>query len=455
MPNSDLHIYMDALTEKFGPCFTLWMPWPTVVLTSYDLIYECLVNRSNDFSDIPQFDLQFGLLTPVPNAGILPSNGENWKEQRKVSIKILKELTAGKLLEDKIMHSLESMFHYLNSLDNQNQVDLLLPLQICLGNVISSFLFGYETNFEKSQKFLHFLDIITQFFIQTAEKSITFYSAWPWLKNIPILNSRYKTARGKMNEYYGFIVAEVEAQRRNYNSNTSSSTFVNAYLNEMQTNENKYLDITQLCGIVSDFWLAGMEVTITTTRWAILYLMTYPEVQRKAYAEIGKVVPPNEKVSLRNRPQLPYISALLCEVERYSALGTWINRLCEASQFLHGQNIPADTNYIFNVYSSNQNMASDKFPTNEFHPERFLIENGTQIKKEYVKRLTMFGMGKRRCPAEDIAKAELFLVISNLIQRYEIQSASTKIDTLDYTYGLIMYPTNQLCKLVERHKIVE
>lgn len=41
----------------------------------------------------------------------------------------------------------------------------------------------------------------------------------------------------------------------------------------------------------------------------------------------------------------------------------------------------------------------------EFRPERFMENNNLE------KRLIPFGIGKRACPGESLARAELFLVI--------------------------------------------
>jgi cytochrome P450 len=41
---------------------------------------------------------------------------------------------------------------------------------------------------------------------------------------------------------------------------------------------------------MSDMFLAGSDTTSTTLNWVIVYLMNYPEVQKKLYEEIDGVV---------------------------------------------------------------------------------------------------------------------------------------------------------------------
>ena len=56
------------------------------------------------------------------------------------------------------------------------------------------------------------------------------------------------------------------------------------------------------------------------------------------------------------------------------------------------------------------------FPDPErFKPERFLEANGTYVSKTPMGFIP-FGMGRRSCPGEKLALADLFLIVANLLQ---------------------------------------
>ena len=55
-----------------------------------------------------------------------------------------------------------------------------------------------------------------------------------------------------------------------------------------------------------DLFLAGSETTSTTLTWAVLFMVRYPEVQRKVQEELDRVVGQNRHPSVRDRPNLPY-----------------------------------------------------------------------------------------------------------------------------------------------------
>ncbi|RCN24526.1 hypothetical protein ANCCAN_29776 [Ancylostoma caninum] len=50
----------------------------------------------------------------------------------------------------------------------------------------------------------------------------------------------------------------------------------------------------------------------------------------------------------------------------------------------------------------------------KFNPDRFLT--GDRIEQMVVP----FGLGKRACPGESLAQAELYLIIANFLLRYEL-----------------------------------
>jgi len=51
-----------------------------------------------------------------------------------------------------------------------------------------------------------------------------------------------------------------------------------------------------------------------------------------------------------------------------------------------------------------------------FKPERFLDENGKVLKK---KHFIPFSIGKRQCLGETLAKTELFLFFTGLVQQFK------------------------------------
>ncbi|RXG54972.1 cytochrome P450 1A1 [Armadillidium vulgare] len=90
--------------------------------------------------------------------------------------------------------------------------------------------------------------------------------------------------------------------------------------------KSKRMTLPQRChdlmSCVSDLFVAGMESTTPTIYFAIFYLASFPEVQRKIRKELDEVLPNGTLFTLADKPRLPYTEAFITEVLRYSSLGS-------------------------------------------------------------------------------------------------------------------------------------
>jgi cytochrome P450 len=322
-----------------------------------------------------------------------------------------------------------------------------------VGNVINSILFGYifhEQDQAGYKRFLHFVDIIQRFLITMITPMANFYQAWPWLTHVPGVNSTYRLMQREFASYMEFIRREVDAQSAEFNPHEPVNTFVQAYLTEMAKGENPHLRIEQLYSVSSDFWLAGMETSSTTLNWALLYLVKYPRVQALAHEEVVAVVGRDRYVTMGDKQRMPYVSALIHEVQRVPGIVEFTFRHIETAQRISGKTIPADTSILFLLPSI---MNGPPFvDATEFRPERFLdttaTDGGKTLRRELVQQMIPFGMGRRQCPGEALAKMELFLILTTLVQKYEF-SAIGEVD-MTPIHGEILYPKRQVLRMVKR-----
>lgn len=73
----------------------------------------------------------------------------------------------------------------------------------------------------------------------------------------------------------------------------------------------------------------------------------------------------------------------------------------------------------------------------EFRPERFLTADGT-INKVLSEKVILFGLGKRKCIGETIARLEVFLFLAILLHQVEFHvTPGVKVD-MTPLYGLTM-----------------
>jgi len=64
----------------------------------------------------------------------------------------------------------------------------------------------------------------------------------------------------------------------------------------------------------------GADTTVSSVQTLFLAMTLYPEVQKKAQAEIDAVVGPNRLPDFHDRPSLPYINAVVKESLRWNVV---------------------------------------------------------------------------------------------------------------------------------------
>ncbi|KAH7714384.1 Protein CYP-14A5 [Aphelenchoides avenae] len=317
--------YVDELSKKYGPVFTLFMPYPTVMVTSYESIKEAVVTKGEHFSGRLQLP-PLSFFNYVPNSGVFMSVGDNWREQRRMALTILRDFGMGKsLMEEKVMNSVNEMVHQLSQLEDKSKVDVPRILQVCVGNTINEMLFGYTYSYDEAGigKMMEYVELMHSFFVDMAAPEMLIIQAYPWAKNMPFLRTAYQRAKTNMEKYHEFIEREVKAQEESFSVDAEPTTFVQAYLKEMIDSKNPFLNRDQLVSVATDFWAGGMETTSLTLMWAILFLMKWPDVQRKAQEEIAEFVGQDRFPAISDKPNMPYTSALMQEILRCANISTF------------------------------------------------------------------------------------------------------------------------------------
>jgi len=198
---------------------------------------------------------------------------------------------------------------------------------------------------------------------------------------------------------------------------SSPRDLIDSYLIEMRTTEDSEFHEEQLVMIGMDLMGAGAETSTTTLRWAVLYLVLYPQVQQRCFSEVMDNLG-ESTVSLEDTSRLQYCQAVIAEIQRISvvAVATLQHRVTRKVTLPTGHIIPEGTIALSNIKKFLHDPQLWDKPQ-MFNPHRFLDENGKFFKPEHFVPL---GHGKRVCMGEPLAKAELFIFFVSLIQKVRL-----------------------------------
>ena len=148
------------------------------------------------------------------------------------------------------------------------------------------------------------------------------------------------------------------------------------------------------------------------------------------------------------RSKLPYTKAVLLEAQR---IGNIVPRalLHSNTKTIHIGNYTLPPGTSVNFHMAGALKDPKVFPSpDEFIPERFLDKDGLFVPHPNV---VPFGVGKRKCLGESLAKMELFIFFAGLINKFEIKLANENdVPSTAYRPGITLSPYPYKLRFIAR-----
>uniref|UniRef100_A0AC34PYU7 Cytochrome P450 n=1 Tax=Panagrolaimus sp. JU765 TaxID=591449 RepID=A0AC34PYU7_9BILA len=366
------------------------------------------IKNSEVYSGRPMLKLNRRLVQG--DYGLVFGSDKIWKNQRRFALHVLRDFGFGKpILEETIVDQFIQMKDVLVK-QNMKPIDMTKIIVTGVGNIIHQLTFNRTISMDD--------DYIFQF--------------------------RNDLTLAKNDNLIEIIKKEIEDHKQTVDYNSDPRDFIDAFLIEQKKHsgsdviDGEWSDV-QLVAAVYDLFSAGMETTSTSIRTFILYMLNYPEIQKKIHDEIDQIIGKDEIIKMAHLTKLPYFHACLQEFQRHANLAV-INlphRLTETVT-LNGYTIPKNTTITPQIptihYDDEHFINAEKFD-----PTRHLDENGQFVKNE---KITPFSVGKRSCLGESLARMEQFIFIANLMQQFEfLPEKDNEIPKMEFDSLFIKSPS--------------
>ncbi|XP_069584337.1 cytochrome P450 2K6-like isoform X4 [Ranitomeya imitator] len=377
------HLTMHELSKKYGPVYTLQIGVEkVVVICGYEAVKDALVNHADEFSGRPKDAL-------------------------------VEEVYRG----------------------HDEPFDNNMNINAAVANIIISILLSKRFDYE-DPTLLKLLKMTKENFELTGSPMAMLYNTYPsvmrWFTSVA-----EKVVRN-INELHIFTRENFINQREQLDVNDQRN-LIDSFLvkqREEKPNAKLYFTDENLTMLVADLFEAGMETTSTTLRWGLLLMMKYPEIQKKVQSEIDKVIGSNEPQVI-HRKEMPYTDAVIHEIQRFGNIAP--NNLPHATTQdvnFRGYLLPKGIQVIplltSVLYDKNHFAKAD-----EFYPEHFLDSSGNFVRNE---AFLPFSAGKRSCAGENLAKMELYLFFTRLLQNFTFKAPPGATLDLTPAVGLTASP---------------
>ncbi|KAI4890818.1 hypothetical protein NFI96_013994 [Prochilodus magdalenae] len=428
---------------KYGEMSSLYMGKNRViVLNNLQIVKEAFVQNGAVFSGRPSVPLirwvnrgNYGI--------VMATYGHTWRQQRRFALHTLRDFGLGrKTVEERVA---EEAHYLVKEMLKQEGFDLrallenphphlsseqitgkpfypIHPFMNAVSNIICSIIFGDRFEYD-NEHFANLLDILSKN-IRLSSYVGQIFNLVPFIQHFPGPHQKIRENVNSLNE---FILAIVEEHKRTLDPD-SPRDYIDAYLLEMAkvrdevsgtwdqqgSNEDSTFHVENMIRSTSDLFSAGTETTANTLRWALVYMMEHPDVQERCHEEIVRVLGFDRAPCMDDRARLPYTCATIHEVQRCAnivPLGV-VHQTTQPTK-LRGYHLPTGTFVMANLTAIMTDKEHWKYP-DTFNPENFLDERGQFCKND---AFLPFSLGPRVCLGEALARTELFIFFTSLLQR--------------------------------------
>ncbi|KAK5914812.1 hypothetical protein CesoFtcFv8_000463 [Champsocephalus esox] len=440
------YLSLTAMSKRYGDVFQIQIGMrPVVVLSGSDTIRQALIKQGDDFAGRPDLP-SFRLINDGKSLAFSTDQAGVWRARRKLAYSALRSFSTLKgttpeyscMLEEHICKEGEHLIKQLNTvMQADGRFDPFRHIVVSVANVICGMCFGrrYDHNDEELLSLVNLSDEFGR--VVGSGNPGDFIPALRFLPSTAMTSFMQINAR-----FNAFIQKIVTEHYTTYDKDNirdiTDSLIDHCEDRKLDENSNVQMSDEKIVGIVNDLFGAGFDTISTALSWSVMYLVAYPEIQERLYQELKDTVGLERTPLLSDRPNLPFLEAFILEIFRHSSfLPFTIPHCTTKNTSLKGYYIPKDTCVFINQWQINHDPELWKDPSS-FVPDRFLSSDGGEVNRQEGERVMAFGMGKRRCIGEVIARNEVYLFLAIIVQKLHFHAMPGQKPDMTPEYGLTM-----------------
>ena len=403
--------HLVRLTKELGPIFWLdMMGAPLVIVSGHDLVDE--------LSDEKRFDKAVrGSLRRVRAIGgdglfTADTSEPNWSKAHNILMQPFGN-RAMQSYHPSMVDIAEQLVKKWERLNGDEEIDVVHDMTALTLDTIGLCGFDYRFNSFYRSDYHPFVESLVR-----SLETIMMTRGIP-LENIWLQKRRRDLAADVafMNKMVDEIVAE---RRKNAEAAEGKKDMLGAMMTGVDRATGEQLDDVNIRYQINTFLIAGHETTSGLLSCTLYALLKHPEVLKKAYEEVDRVLGPDvdARPTFQQVTQLTYITQILKE-----ALRLWPPAPAYGIAPLKDETIGGRYQLRKNTFITVLVMALHRDPSvwgpnpDAFDPENFSKEAEA---KRPINAWKPFGNGQRACIGRGFAMHEAALAIGMILQRFKL-----------------------------------
>ncbi|XP_054154693.1 cytochrome P450 1A2-like [Oppia nitens] len=461
--SAHIDVVMRRLAKKYGPVFTVYVGHKPQVIVADITIANTLFKQKNYSGRPTLFTTQF--YTNENMCDIATSDyDERWAALRLIGHKAIVNYSRDEKLAKIISDCVDTTIRKISQKESNKPFKPNTYLFDLTFNIIAKSLFKKSIPLTDSEyDFIKYYcrDINNEF--SGSRILLDLSPLFGWL--FPQIAQKFSKAIIKFNQfnYEKLKLHYLDSDRggddgyesvvQNYKLDTDDDdndfcdAIIKAKRDGLRDNKqwSKYLTDRNLGLMVSNMFDTGVATMDDSSQWLLLWMTYYPQCQQLMRQEISEIIG-DQQPRHSDRYQCHYVMAFIAEMLRYMSLLSFYHKTLETTK-IEKYTVPKNTIvllYLGHVMREDSQWGTDG---HSFRPERFIDTDTGHYTGSKCPQLIPYSVGLRKCVAEKLANATLFIICVRLLQ-------STKRIELADSQGISPDPLISDRRLPRAYKIV-
>ena len=363
-------------------------------------------------------------LSKYVGKGLLTSEGELWKKQRR----LIQPAFHKKQLEQLLETVLEAIRIEVRTIQPNRAIDIFPILNDLAFQTVAKALFKTQIDPTVIKRLQHITEAAQQMLVKELRQPF---------------KALYFKYGGPIKKHVDLTIEAREILKRLVNERRESGERQNDLLDmllDARYEDGTGMEESQLIDEILILFVAGHETTSNALTFTLELLARHPDIQEKIYEEYA-FAKANTDSLLPYIKHCEYTKQVIEESMRLYPPAYFVDRVNYEEDEFDGIQIAKESNLLFSIIEIHKHKDFWEDPE-VFNPDRFANNAGMKHKAYFP-----FGAGPRMCIGNNFAMYEMVLAITEIIQQYKIKKKETPIEIKPL---ITLKPENAILEFIPR-----